>query len=155
MGAFAWSPRHLSVCHNRRLVPGFGCCGGISSLSPLQTSPGRSRTGGDLLIATASLVLALLLYAERSWSEERFVRVRVAAAAIALGTGHTVFSEWLSTEVCGGSWAYTDPMPVVPFLGTGLSPLAQRLAIPPAAFWWARRSAARNLPRAHPWPTCP
>ena len=112
-------------------------------------------TGGDLLIATASLVLALLLYAERSWSEERFVRVRVAAAAIALGTGHTVFSEWLSTEVCGGSWAYTDPMPVVPFLGTGLSPLAQRLAIPPAAFWWARRSAARNLPRAHPWPTCP
>jgi hypothetical protein len=93
-------------------------------------------TGGDLLIATASLVLALLVFADRSWQDGGFLRV--AAATVAFGVGYTVFSEWLNTEV-RGSWAYTDRMPVVPVLGTDLSPLAQWLVIPPTAFWWARR----------------
>jgi hypothetical protein len=104
-------------------------------------------TGGDLLIATASLVLALLCFAERNWPDGSFLRV--AAATVAFGVGYTVFSEWLNTAV-RGSWAYTDRMPVVPILGTGLSPLAQWLVIPLAAFWWARRSAALHFPR-----TCP
>lgn len=102
-------------------------------------------TGGDLLIATASLVLALLCFAERSWPEESFLRV--AAAAVAIGVGYTVFSEWLNIEI-RGSWAYTDRMPVVPILGTGLSPIAQWLVIPLAAFWLARR---RSLGRGRRW----
>lgn len=93
-------------------------------------------TAGDILIATASLVLALLLFAERRWPDRGFQRV--AAVAVAFGAGYTVFSEWLNTEV-RGSWTYTDRMPVLPILGTGLSPLVQWLAIPTAAFWWARR----------------
>lgn len=96
-------------------------------------------TGGDVLIATASLILALLLLAERTWPDRGFPRV--AAATVAFGVGYTVFSEWLNAEV-RGSWAYTDRMPVVPVLGTGLSPLAQWLVVPAAAFWWARRPAA-------------
>jgi hypothetical protein len=96
-------------------------------------------TGGDLLIATASLTLALLFFADRDWPEEGFPKV--AAATVVLGVGYTVFSEWLNTEI-RGSWAYTDRMPVVPILGTGLSPLAQWLVVPLAAFWWARRPAA-------------
>jgi hypothetical protein len=96
-------------------------------------------TGGDLLIATASLVLALLCFADRDWPDGGFLRV--AAATVTVGVGYTVFSEWLNTEV-RGSWAYTDRMPVVPVLGTGLSPLAQWLVVPLAAFWWARRPAA-------------
>jgi hypothetical protein len=95
-------------------------------------------TGGDLLIATASLTLALLFFAERDWPEGGFLKV--ATAAVICGVGYTVFSEWLNTEI-RGSWTYTDRMPVVPILGTGLSPLAQWLVIPPAAFWWARRPA--------------
>ena len=71
-------------------------------------------TGGDLLIATASLVLALLCFAKASWPDESYIQV--AAAAVAFGVGYTVFSEWLNTEV-RSSWAYTDRMPVVPFLG--------------------------------------
>ena len=93
-------------------------------------------TGGDLLIAMASLVLALLLFAEDGWPEESFIRV--AAAAVDCGIGYTVFSEWLNTAV-RGSWAYSDLMPVVPILGTGLSPLAQWLVVPLAAFWWVSR----------------
>lgn len=99
-------------------------------------------TGGDLLIATASLVLALLCFAEDCWPDRGFPRV--AAATVAFGVGYTVFSEWLNTEV-RGSWAYTARMPVLPVLGTGLSPLMQWLVVPPAAFWWARRRA----------PSCP
>lgn len=104
------------------------------------------RTGGDLFIATASLVLVLLFFAEHSWQEANFLRV---AAAVAFGAGYTVFSEWLTSEVCG-SWAYTDQVSVVPFLDTCFSRLAKWLAIPPAAFWWAHRSTGRYLPRAPP-----
>jgi hypothetical protein len=73
----------------------------------------------------------------------------VAAAAVALGVGYTVFSEWLNTAVRSG-WAYSDLMPVVPILGTGLSPLAQWLVVPLAAFWWASRPAAQYVPRIIP-----
>jgi hypothetical protein len=104
-------------------------------------------TGGDLLIATASLVLALLLFAARDWPEGSFLRV--AAAAVVFGVGYTVFSEWLNTGI-RGSWAYTDRMPIVPILGTGLSPLAQWLVVPLAAFWWARRPAAFYSLRTYP-----
>lgn len=101
-------------------------------------------TGGDLLIATASLVLALLLFAERAWPDGSVLPV--VAATVVFGVGYTVFSEWLNTQV-RGSWAYTDRMPIVPILGTGLSPLAQWLVIPLAGFWWACRPAARHVPR--------
>jgi hypothetical protein len=92
-------------------------------------------TGGDLLIATSSLVLALLLFADGEWPEEGYSQVM--ATAIVCGVGYTIFSEWLNTTI-RGSWAYTGQMPVVPILGIGLSPLAQWIVIPLAASWWAR-----------------
>jgi hypothetical protein len=96
-------------------------------------------TGGDLLIAASSLLLALLLLGAPAWPERGFARV--AAATILFGVGYTAFSEWLNTEV-RGSWRYTELMPTLPPLGTGLSPLAQWMVIPLAAFWWVRRPAA-------------
>jgi hypothetical protein len=92
-------------------------------------------TGGDILIASASLLLALLIAARPAWPHEAYRRV--AALTIALAFAYTVFSEWLNTEI-RGSWAYSDLMPVVPVLEAGLSPLAQWIVIPLAAFWWAR-----------------
>jgi hypothetical protein len=71
----------------------------------------------------------------------------VAALAVAFGVLYTVFSEWLNTEV-RGSWAYAAAMPVVPPFGTGLSPLAQWLVVPPAGFWWARRPVAASSLRS-------
>lgn len=104
-------------------------------------------TGGDLLIAGASLVLALLLVGEPAWPVRGYLSV--AALAVAFGALYTVFSEWLNTEV-RGSWAYVEAMPVVPVSGTGLAPLAQWLIVPPAGLWWARRPVAASFASTAP-----
>jgi hypothetical protein len=97
-------------------------------------------TGGDVLIATASLVLALIAVGSPAWPSERFLPV--AVAAMALGLGYTAFSEWLNIGV-RRAWAYSDLMPVLPWFGTGLSPLAQWLVVPALAFRsvWPRSGA--------------
>lgn len=93
-------------------------------------------TGGDLVIALSSFVLALILIGERTWPAQSFARV--AGFTIALGASYTVFSEWLNIVV-RKSWAYSDLMPMIPVIDTGLSPFAQWIVIPLAGFWWARR----------------
>ena len=55
---------------------------------------------------------------------------------VAAGLAYTVFSERLNIEV-RRSWAYSDLMPVLPPVGTGLAPLLQWLVVPAAALWWA------------------
>jgi hypothetical protein len=97
--------------------------------------------GGDVLIALASLTLALLLAGNGSWPRERFGPV--AAVTVAAGVAYTVFSKWLNVVV-RAAWAYSDLMPVVPLFGmeVGLSPLLQWLVVPLAALAWARRTVA-------------
>lgn len=56
---------------------------------------------------------------------------------IVFGVLYTIFSEWLNV-VIRQTWAYAELMPVVPVIGTGLSPLLQWIAIPLAAFRFAR-----------------
>lgn len=94
-------------------------------------------TGGDVLIATASLLVALLAVNSPDWPHQRFLPVVVTAMAV--GFGYTVFSEWLNIEV-RRTWSYSDLMPTLPWLGTGLSPLAQWLTIPALAFWASYRA---------------
>ena len=94
-------------------------------------------TAGDMLIAAVSMLCVLLLAGDSRWPNAGFPRV--AALTVAIGAGYTVFSEWLNTVV-RGSWAYADAMPVIPFLGTGLTPLLQWIVVPAAAFWYARRA---------------
>mgnify|MGYP003627711928 CR=1 FL=1 len=94
-------------------------------------------TAGDILIATATLVLALSLFGSSAWPYTGHRKVVIFT--IAMGLGYTIFSEWLNTEV-RESWAYSELMPTLPILGTGLSPIAQWIVIPLAAFWWARLS---------------
>ncbi|SMF22477.1 hypothetical protein SAMN06265365_104107 [Tistlia consotensis] len=89
---------------------------------------------GDLLIATACLVLALGLVGSAGWPARRFGVV--LAAATAAGVGYTVYSEWLNVSL-RGSWAYAEAMPLLPPLGTGLAPLLQWLLVPPLALAWA------------------
>lgn len=88
-------------------------------------------TVGDVLIATACLVMSLLLMGASDWPRRSFKAV--AVLAVVGGVAYTVYSEWLNTTV-RQSWAYNDWMPVLPLLGTGLSPLLQWLIIPSAAF---------------------
>jgi hypothetical protein len=92
--------------------------------------------GGDVLIALSSLVLALILVGDGTWPGRRYALV--ATITIVFGLGYTIFSEWLNIVV-RESWAYSDLMPVIPIIDTGLSPVAQWIVIPLVGFWWARQ----------------
>jgi hypothetical protein len=94
-------------------------------------------TGGDLVIALGCLVTALIVCGGSRWPAERFGAV--TASAVILGLAYAAYSEWLNVVV-RGSWFYSDLMPAVPPLGTGLSPLLQWLTLPPLGLTWARRS---------------
>jgi len=86
-------------------------------------------TGGDALITTATLLTAMLIGRFRGWPP--FGR-RVALTIIVLGIAYTIMSEW-NVEVWR-SWSYSSVMPLLPWVGTGLSPLLQWLVVPPLAF---------------------
>jgi hypothetical protein len=93
-------------------------------------------TAGDVIIAGATLIIALALVGGGRWPADGFGPVLLAATAG--GLGYTVYSEWLNTGV-RLAWAYSDWMPVVPGLGTGLAPLLQWLVLPPLGLWLIRR----------------
>ena len=83
------------------------------------------------MIATVSLIAALLLVGARGWPNERFITVMIAA--LVMGLGYTVYSEWVNT-VIRQTWAYSDLMPKLPIFGTGLSPLLQWIIVPALGF---------------------
>lgn len=95
-------------------------------------------TIGDATIAGFALLAALALSANATWPSTGVARVY--AGSLAFGVVYTIFSEWLNTSVLG-SWAYSDLMPVVPGIGTGLAPLLQWLVVPTVAQWIAVGSA--------------
>ncbi len=88
------------------------------------------------------MALALVFVGEPSWPAR--AHSRVAALTIGFGAAHTVFSEWLNAVV-RQTWAYSDLMPIVPVVGTGLSPLLQWVAVPLLALHFARRAAKGSL----------
>ena len=98
-------------------------------------------TAGDVLIAGAALALSLVIAGRGAWPFERFWPV--VSLATAMGVGATIYSEWLNTSV-RLAWAYNEWMPVVPVLGTGLTPLAQWLVLPPLGLWICRRRLLRS-----------
>jgi hypothetical protein len=99
-------------------------------------------TAGDVLIGLTSLFLAALLFG-RSWPARGHGRVLVTA--VVFGTGYTVFSEWLHTRITL-AWQYTEAMPQLPLLGTGLTPFLQWLVIPPVAYALALALERRRQP---------
>jgi len=101
-------------------------------------------SAADVLIALCSIVAAILLLSRQDWPAEGYGAV--AMLAIAFGLAFTIFSEWLNTEV-RRSWTYSELMPRLPLLSTGLSPLAQWIVVPAAALWLARRKPVESGPR--------
>jgi hypothetical protein len=87
-------------------------------------------TAGDLLIALATLMGSLALIGDRDWPFRG--RLRVAGPTVFGGLIYTIFSEWFNTGI-KGTWAYSDLMPTLPLIGTGLSPLLQWVLIPTLA----------------------
>jgi hypothetical protein len=98
-------------------------------------------TLGDILIALACLVVALILAGHRAWPAETFARI--AILTLSFGLGYTVFSEWLNVVV-RKSWTYSEFMPVVPLFGLriGASPLLQWIVVPLIALWATRYGGA-------------
>ena len=93
-------------------------------------------TIGDVVIAIVVLVIALTLFGTPAWPNEKFRPVLMAA--LAGGIGYTIFSEYVHTGP-RASWAYSEWMPTLPWIGTGLSPLAQWILVPSLAFRLAQR----------------
>jgi hypothetical protein len=94
-------------------------------------------TAGDLLITACALTLAALIARIERWP---FFGKRMMLTVILLGLCYTVFSEWLNTQV-RQSWSYTEAMPLLPPLGTGLTPFSQWLIVPGIALGYVRRKA--------------
>jgi hypothetical protein len=101
-------------------------------------------TLSDILISAGCLAVAVFVL---GWSRSQQWSAWLAMVAIPLGIGYTVFSEWLNVAV-RKSWAYTSAMPVLPGLGTGLSPLLQWLVVPAIGFWLVRRANRNLIPTA-------
>jgi hypothetical protein len=93
-------------------------------------------TGGDILIALSSLLLALLLVGQKKWPTNGARRVLIVT--ILFGFAYTAFSEWLNIQI-REAWAYNDLMPVIPLLNMGLSPALQWIIVPLTAYWWANK----------------
>lgn len=99
-------------------------------------------TIGDLMIASLSLLIALLVVGHRAWPSERFTVVMMTTIIIAVG--YTVYSEWMNTTV-RKTWQYSNLMPTLPLLGTGVSPFTQWLIVPSIAFAAVRSRRKRLL----------
>lgn len=84
-------------------------------------------TGGDVLIASVTLLAARMLVGTSQWPAKP--SDGTALTTVGLGLVYTVFSEWLNTEI-KGSWTYSELMPIVPLIGIGLSPLLQWIVVP-------------------------
>jgi hypothetical protein len=76
-------------------------------------------------------------------------RALVALTATVIGIGYTIYSEWLNTVV-RESWSYAAAMPRLPVLGTGLTPVAQWLVLPPLGLWWSHRAVRGRTEDAQP-----
>lgn len=95
-----------------------------------------SATFGDVGFALTAFWTASLAARSRNWII-RPERLPIAIF-VAVGIALTIGFEYYYTNV-SLRWTYSDAMPLVPPLGTGLSPLMQWLVIPPLVIWLSRR----------------
>jgi hypothetical protein len=151
----------LKVAHQLTMTPAskqffvrYGLFMGVSNLAwesahlPLYTLWAKSEisylvfvvvhcTAGDLMIAFATLCIALFLVRNVRRPNLRFNWV--LGITIGLGIAYTFFSEWLNVSI-RQSWAYSDLMPVIPVIGTGISPVAQWIFLPLFGLLFARKN---------------
>lgn len=92
-------------------------------------------TVGDAMIGTAALVLALVLV--RAGAPVDWPRAKLGMAIVVLAVAYTVASERIN--LARGGWAYSEWMPVLPWIEVGLAPVAQWIIVPLVAWRWANR----------------
>ena len=93
-------------------------------------------TFGDAGITLAAFWVTAFFARTRSW----IMQPSKSDTAILIGVGlvAAIVFETLAIGVLE-RWAYSDAMPRLPILGTGLLPLLQWLALPPLVLWFVRR----------------
>ena len=92
-------------------------------------------TFGDTGIALAAYLGAA--YSERSLAWLHRLSIKPLSIYFLTGLLITVVFEFLATEILD-RWTYSDLMPTLPFLKTGLMPLAQWIVVPPLSLYAAR-----------------
>lgn len=92
-------------------------------------------TGGDVVITLCAYWAASASSGSRRW----VLRPRWPAIAVYIGIGMvaTILLEWLATGLLK-RWAYSELMPTLHVIGTGLLPFLQWLILPPVTLWLAR-----------------
>ena len=100
-------------------------------------------TFGDAGISLAAFWITALLARSRIW----ILQPNRWNIAVFLGVGivTTIILEGMATGAFQ-RWNYSDAMPRLPILGTGLLPLIQWLLIPPLVVWFVRRQIGTNIP---------
>ncbi|MEH6721783.1 MAG: hypothetical protein V7704_23190 [Aurantimonas endophytica] len=95
-----------------------------------------SATFGDVGFALTAFWAACLAARSRDWilRPTPFPVTTFVAVGIVLTVGFEYYYTTISLR-----WTYSDLMPLVPPLGTGLSPLLQWTVIPPLVIWLTRR----------------
>ncbi len=109
---------------------------------------------GAVVIATVALVGALVICGASAWPNAKFAVVM--AAVVIGGAGYTVYSEYANTTL-RAAWAYSEWMPRLPGLGTGLAPLTQWVVVPACALVAARAwmPPTPGDGGSNPQPRCP
>ncbi|MFU8817272.1 MAG: hypothetical protein ACNA7W_18135 [Pseudomonadales bacterium] len=93
-------------------------------------------TLGDMLIALVAYWLVALVLWNRAWIRQPGTSAMVGFVVV--GVLITIGLEWHATEI-QGRWQYSELMPRLPLLGTGLAPMLQWILLPPLVVWLARR----------------
>ena len=95
-----------------------------------------SATFGDVGFALTAYYCACMAARSRYWFFQP--SLLQTAIYIGVGIGLTIGFEYYYTNI-SLLWTYSELMPLVPPLGTGLSPLLQWMFIPPFVLWLTKR----------------
>ena len=92
--------------------------------------------GGDGLIMLLAFWLVAWVVGSRRWiAHPSNARL---GGFIGIGLGITIAMEYWATTIAG-RWEYTNAMPILPLLGTGLAPLLQWILLPPLVIRLTRK----------------
>jgi hypothetical protein len=99
---------------------------------------------GDVGIILGIYTVGALAAGDLGWGLHYRWNIYVTAALLGLVYGNMVEQAALAA----GRWAYTEGMPIVSMLGSGLWPLLQMTLLPPLSFliaqWWACRGGEKG-----------
>jgi hypothetical protein len=114
----------------------------------LKDSPFRAMLYGWIHCTLSDVVITLgafwfigILNHSRKW----FLTLNTVnlIGFVMIGIFYTLFSEWLNVHIIK-SWAYSDLMPIIPWMKVGLTPLLQWMIIPPLAILVVRHHFLLN-----------